>query len=415
MIDEDIHDSNLLASLAVRDRPSFSPEPSGTSTLPVLHSKLKDSLRNGTDSADNEIDVKLDHLGTSSPQSDMHDFVSAPQVASFFSPATWTAEIPGSNMHSPPHSSDEDELVVMGLIANDRATPQFHPPVQLADATLDPSLPGGPSSGPRNTRTAEVVLDELTRPLSPMSDLTNESSLGMECYDSMPSTQSNRPQKRRRLPALKLRLSQEYTHTAQPKHDIRPQKLKRLRGRSTSVRWPKKQKGKTFFQQLIQCDKCSCWYHYGCAGITYNDTRLSSSEIYVCPVCAELGKNSIHGKATCTRPDCGQTSDQVGEFIVSHIIGRKLQYREGKAIKFLYLVRWEGYSVAEATWEGKSSMADPQRLIGEFEAACIREGLSLDSPEPILLREAVKSGWKAVVTITDPIWYTAAASTGTAG
>ena len=135
--------------------------------------------------------------------------------------------------------------------------------------------------------------------------------------------------------------------------------------------------------------RCGCWYHYGCAGIKPNDLRLSSSEIYLCPVCTTLGCvafpfpsisllifaltgrvsnyllfhfiflsvrlrpslthhalaldiDRMKDNSICSRPDCGRSQSQPGEFVVFGIVGRKLRYDENGNIKFLYLVKWAG-------------------------------------------------------------------------
>jgi len=106
--------------------------------------------------------------------------------------------------------------------------------------------------------------------------------------------------------------------------------------------------------------------------------------------------------AICSRPDCGRSQSEPGEYVVSGIAGRKLRYGEDGNIKFLYLVKWAGYSVADATWEFKSTLQDPHKLIQEFEEACKRENLPLGSPNPILLKEAVEVGWHHVLAYTDP-------------
>ncbi|KIL63133.1 hypothetical protein M378DRAFT_80139, partial [Amanita muscaria Koide BX008] len=151
------------------------------------------------------------------------------------------------------------------------------------------------------------------------------------------------------------------------------------------------------------------WYHYGCAGIKPGDVRLDSCAIYVCPICTTHRKNlkiclaldKLKGQLTCSRLDC-RRSEQPGEYFVSGIAGRKLRYDENGNVKFLYLVKWDGYSVADATWEFEDVMPEPQNLIREFNEACQGEGLPFDSSEPILLQEAVAVGWQHVLEFTDP-------------
>ncbi|KAF8628818.1 hypothetical protein AX15_003697 [Amanita polypyramis BW_CC] len=69
---------------------------------------------------------------------------------------------------------------------------------------------------------------------------------------------------------------------------------RRMRSRKVKVEWPVMYEGDEedgFYCKLIECDMCSCWYHYDCAGITPDDVRLGRSEIYTCPVCSTLGES----------------------------------------------------------------------------------------------------------------------------
>lgn len=155
-----------------------------------------------------------------------------------------------------------------------------------------------------------------------------------------------------------------------------------------------------FYRKLIECELCSCWYHYGCAGIAPGDVRLESSEVYVCPVCrAANGENKTKNKKTCCRPDC-QNQVAPGEYFVAGIAGRKLRYDVDGSIKVLYLVKWDGYPIYEATWESEDTLPDPDNLVKAFKEACSREKLPLDTPEPVLLSEAQE--WKTVLALTDP-------------
>ncbi|KAK2464546.1 hypothetical protein APHAL10511_003404 [Amanita phalloides] len=171
------------------------------------------------------------------------------------------------------------------------------------------------------------------------------------------------------------------------------------------ITWPRIYKGddeEEFYHKLIECDLCSCWYHYGCAGITPGDMRLQSTEIYICPVCITNGENKIKNKMTCSRPRCCRNQVTKGEYFVAGIAGRKLRYDEDDNVKVFYLIKWERYPVHDATWESIDAIPDPQRLIEDFEEACRAEDLGLDTSAPVLLKEAVEAGWEYVLAFTDP-------------
>lgn len=78
------------------------------------------------------------------------------------------------------------------------------------------------------------------------------------------------------------------------------------------------------------------------------------------------------------------------------LIGRRLS-SEQPSREHDWLVRWHGYSVTNATWESEKTLGDITGLMARFQEAAMTEGMSTDTDEQILLKEAIKGrpkgGW----------------------
>ncbi|TFK34480.1 hypothetical protein BDQ12DRAFT_738218 [Crucibulum laeve] len=166
------------------------------------------------------------------------------------------------------------------------------------------------------------------------------------------------------------------------------------------IKWPKLNKygDSTYQRKLISCDMCDLWYHYGCVGIKTKDIRVIEN-IFTCPAC-EAGSEPHRplrytAGSPCSRPDCNRLLAAPDEYFVSGIVGRKTKVEGGRGRRYLWLVKWDGYPISQATWEGEESMSDPQKLIEEFEEAAVKEGTdpSEDLHSKVLLREAIDGGW----------------------
>ncbi|KAF6744110.1 hypothetical protein DFP72DRAFT_929933 [Ephemerocybe angulata] len=184
-----------------------------------------------------------------------------------------------------------------------------------------------------------------------------------------------------------------------------------LRGRTVDlkaekVKWPKaNQHGtKEFQRELIECDLCKVWYHYGCVDIKENDVRIQGSEEFRCPACkAGVVQSHIseedkeNGK--CGRPNCNHGPLKRKEYFVEKIVGRKLNpYGKGHT----WLVKWDGWDITAASWVEEDGLGEPARIIKRFEDDAKKEqkGRLLANPmETVLLKEVEESQW------VDPGYY----------
>lgn len=190
------------------------------------------------------------------------------------------------------------------------------------------------------------------------------------------------------------------------KHNSISQKPKLPRS-NARCKWPEMIEGDAAFQrEFVQCDNCDAWYHFGCVGLIMNDPRLESETEYTCPPCQVSQQDrerrhmdSVHD-ANCARPDChleGTAEPDTKEWFVDRIIGRRPQAGDNVRRadpEFLWLVKWDGFTVKDATWEMPGNLGSAARYIDEFKVAAELEGHSLlDLWEIVVLNEAQIAGW----------------------
>ncbi|KAJ8517909.1 hypothetical protein ONZ45_g4929 [Pleurotus djamor] len=153
-------------------------------------------------------------------------------------------------------------------------------------------------------------------------------------------------------------------------------------------------------RKVVCCDACLHWYHYGCVGILdKSDKRIKRSAVFLCPVCVANPRTALQRRpkkddppSVCSREDCNRVC---AEYHVAGIIGKGISPSD-EQIK--WLIKWEGYSILEATWESEDAIADLDGLVAKFERAVKKErGASyiheLSPDRPLLLLEAEKAGW----------------------
>ncbi|KAF5368141.1 hypothetical protein D9615_010201 [Tricholomella constricta] len=176
---------------------------------------------------------------------------------------------------------------------------------------------------------------------------------------------------------------------------------RRLRCRvlPTGCKWPIKNitADKKFNQRFVECDGCLLWYHYACVGIIdLKDVRIKGGELFMCPPCSAGGANPMLASKNiiCARPDCGEEEKRSDEYFMTGIVGRSTREQRGK-IKYVWLVKWDGYSIKECTWEDEDGMSDPQSFIQDFNETALLEGVDpeADQHSTILLSEAIAGGW----------------------
>ncbi|KAG0704895.1 hypothetical protein DFH29DRAFT_981218 [Suillus ampliporus] len=175
----------------------------------------------------------------------------------------------------------------------------------------------------------------------------------------------------------------------------RPQKRKSkslaFQDEAQMCQWPARSEQEGSFQwQFVQCDNCDLWYHFGCVGFAEGDPRLEDPEsVFICPsCCVSSAKRQTPRKrdGTCARPDCSHDAD---EFIIERLVGRKTVGEAG----YLFLVKWEGYTIAQANWIPEGSIVGASKMFDRFVADATAEGIDLDAKSVVLLEEASDGGW----------------------
>ncbi|CAL1699391.1 unnamed protein product [Somion occarium] len=93
--------------------------------------------------------------------------------------------------------------------------------------------------------------------------------------------------------------------------------------------------------------------------------------------------------SSCTNPSLAEP----GRFFVDHIIGRKPHC--GNSGSFLWLVKWEGYPIADASWQTQADFPRSEYYTCAFDERARREGHDVSEYNSnILLREARDAGWR---------------------
>lgn len=158
--------------------------------------------------------------------------------------------------------------------------------------------------------------------------------------------------------------------------------------------WPEiKQSSDSWERQLIQCDNCDMWYHYGCVGVEKDDPRLDSEAAFICPLCfVQIARRQTtrNRTETCARPDCPHVAEaEDGLYFVERLVGRESVGQAG----YRWLAKWDGYPMSEASWIPEGNVTGhADNLLKQFEEDARREGLDL-SEELIILSEAAAAGW----------------------
>lgn len=146
-------------------------------------------------------------------------------------------------------------------------------------------------------------------------------------------------------------------------------------------------------RQLIQCDNCDMWYHYGCVGVGKHDPRLDSEAAFICPLCfVQIARRQTlrHRAGTCARPDCPHAADAPDDlYFVERLVGREAVGQVG----YRWLAKWDGYPMSEASWIPQGNLTgEADKLLKQFELDAVCEGMDL-SEKVVILSEATAAGW----------------------
>ncbi|KAF9057358.1 hypothetical protein BJ165DRAFT_25854 [Panaeolus papilionaceus] len=156
-------------------------------------------------------------------------------------------------------------------------------------------------------------------------------------------------------------------------------------------------------QPMIKCDGCSVWFHYSCVAIHDDDVRLKDDEIFYCPACtagvALSRKNmqkdpSDSADQVCGRPECKiETS-----YFLTKFVGRRRVLRNSALVP-QYLVKWEGWRLASATWENLQDLGidNPEEYVETLEKELQDQDVDINKDENeynvVLLQQAKDAGW----------------------
>ncbi|OAX34022.1 hypothetical protein K503DRAFT_699419 [Rhizopogon vinicolor AM-OR11-026] len=187
----------------------------------------------------------------------------------------------------------------------------------------------------------------------------------------------------------KVRQPRKNTSGTSNKRPPQKRKSKSLSAQNEALmcQWPaKSEQDGSFQRQFVQCDNCDLWYHFECVGIVEEDLRLDPEASFICPPCWYTLRNRDE---KCARPDCLHAHVDEQEYMIERLVGRKPVGEAG----YLFLVKWEGYPIAQATWIPEGNMGDATQTVVRFAADARAEGIDLGTKGAILLEEAKVGGW----------------------
>ncbi|KZS96304.1 kinase-like protein [Sistotremastrum niveocremeum HHB9708] len=142
----------------------------------------------------------------------------------------------------------------------------------------------------------------------------------------------------------------------------------------------------------IQCDTCHFWYHFGCVGLAGGLDR--NEEDFICPPCSQniLLGNRIRVKNTlsvveCMVPHCPYSTEE--EYYIEKILAMKYSNTDEAGVDQPWLIKWQGYSIEETTWEPESNV--PHDVIRIFQDVPAKLSCRADDGRPVTcLPEAIK-------------------------
>lgn len=233
-----------------------------------------------------------------------------------------------------------------------------------------------------------VTTSEMTEP--------KPAAKGSKREDSIPRGKRARPLSWKASQATTQKDVQQPERSGKLK-SRRPQKRKSkslaVQEEAQMCQWPEKSEQDGSFQrQFVQCDNCDLWYHFGCVGFSEGDPRLEPDSVFICPrCCVSSAKRQTQRRrgGTCARPDCSFAQLDTEEFVIERLVGRKTIGEAG----YLFLVKWEGYPIAQASWVPEGSISGVSKVFDRFLADATAESIDLNPRGAVLLEEARHGGW----------------------
>ncbi|OCF54160.1 hypothetical protein L486_08357 [Kwoniella mangroviensis CBS 10435] len=156
----------------------------------------------------------------------------------------------------------------------------------------------------------------------------------------------------------------------------------------------------------IVCDTCGGRVHWACAGLSHSKNMREAP--WSCPDCLKImieANDSRDGRIPsipraqqekCLRPNCifrserriVRENDDVNQFFMEKIIGRKKTSHRPGSGNYLYLVKWWDWEIYDSTWEPGRNIPDLERYEALFlQYALKTEGTDMYLKNVLLLEE----------------------------
>ncbi|OJA21381.1 hypothetical protein AZE42_09399 [Rhizopogon vesiculosus] len=101
-------------------------------------------------------------------------------------------------------------------------------------------------------------------------------------------------------------------------------------------------------------------------------------------------RKTLHNRnEKCARPDCLHAHVDAQKYMIERLVDRKPIGEAG----YLFLVKWEGYPITQATWIPDGNMGDATQTVVQFAADARAGGIDLGTRGAIFLEEAKVDGW----------------------
>lgn len=307
-----------------------------------------------------------------------------------------------ADMNSTSFSTDDVTSHLAHQLQYQGAMPQSSDPSKSAEDVM--SLQVDRISAPVEVDGASVVdTTTISDPAQTFVTISQMTEPVLASSASGPWEDSISRRKRARPPSWKAGQANIQKNVQKPERNGKPKSRRPQKRKSKSLavqegaqmcQWPAKSENDSSFQrQFVQCDNCELWYHFGCAGFSEGDTRLEDADsVFICPpCCVSTAKRQTPRRRAeiCARPDCSLTQLDTEEFVIERLVGRKIIGEAG----YMFLVKWEGYPIAQASWIPEGSISGASKIFDQFVADATAEGIDPKPKEAVLLEEARHGGW----------------------
>ncbi|WVW83121.1 hypothetical protein I302_105139 [Kwoniella bestiolae CBS 10118] len=314
-----------------------------------------------------------------------------------------------------------DEILIDGQAQADR-------PEESEDQPLINFSPETDEAGPSNNLRSQITKAYNPFPLTYMRQASLSSVPSSSSSSTADSDDSHLTAIRRGASLVDDKLLLPGTPTPAPVRSRTLSGRKRKRGNGTTTHWTNSKKKrlkkedkigkkdvgwpgfgantiKSRMEEII-CDTCGGRVHWACAGLSHGKSMRGTP--WSCPNCLGIlakandrgnGKIPSIPKAQqekCLRPNCIYRSekrivrknDDVNQYFMEKIIGRKRISHKPGGGNYLYLVKWWDWEIYDSTWEPARNIPDLERYEALFlDYALKTEGTDIYLKNVILLEE----------------------------